>query len=58
MAQWVKNLTAVVWVSAVAGIQSLAWELPYALGAAIKKMIIKSFPKVNVKKLLKIFNLI
>ena len=56
-AQWVKNLTAVAWVTAeawvqspvlcsglkdsalLAQIQSLAWELPYALGTAIKNTI-------------------
>ena len=28
---------AVAWVAAVANIQSLAWELPHAMGAAIKR---------------------
>ena len=28
---------AVAWVTAVAQIQSLAWEPPFAMGAAIKK---------------------
>ena len=56
MVQWIKNLTAVAWVTskarvlslacyiwlkessiAAAWIQSLAWELPYAMGAAIEK---------------------
>ena len=32
MVQWVKNLTA-----PAAQIQTLAWELPYAEGAAIRK---------------------
>ena len=38
--KWVKRsgmATAVAWVPAVAGIQSLAQKLPYAMGAAIKK---------------------
>ena len=36
-AQWVKGSSvAVLWVVAAARIQSLAQELPYALGAAIK----------------------
>ena len=34
---WVKNLTAVAWVTAVAQIQSLARELPYASGCHTKK---------------------
>ena len=50
MAQWVKNWTAAAWVtaevqvrspaevSAVAWIHSLTWELPYAVGMAIKKI--------------------
>ena len=40
LVQWVKgsSLTVpVVWVAAVAWIQSLARELPYAAGVAIKK---------------------
>ena len=38
--QWVKGSgigAAVSWVTAAAQIQSLAWEIPYAAGAAIKK---------------------
>ena len=38
--QWVKGSfieAAVEWVAAVTGIQSLAQELPYANGVAIKK---------------------
>ena len=38
--QWVKGsgiAAAVAWVTAAAQIQSLAWEIPYAAGAAIKK---------------------
>ena len=38
--QWVKGSSiakAVVWVTAVAQIQPLARELPYAVGVAIKK---------------------
>ena len=35
--QWVKNLSAVAWVASEAPVLSLAWELPYAAGAAIKK---------------------
>ena len=35
--QWVKNSTAVARITAVAQIQSLARELPYAVGAAIKE---------------------
>ena len=40
LAQWVKGAgvaAATVWVAAVAPIQSLAWELPYAAGVALKK---------------------
>ena len=37
MVQWVKNPTAAAWVAAMAQVQSLAWELPYARDAAIKK---------------------
>ena len=37
VAQWIKNLIAVAEVTAVARIPSLAWELPYTAGAAIKK---------------------
>ena len=37
MVQWVKNLSAVSWVASEAPVLSLAWELPYAAGAAIKK---------------------
>ena len=60
MVQWLKNLTAVAWVpslalhtgikgsgtaKAAAGTQSLAWGLPYAVGAAIKeKKKKKEFP--------------
>ena len=36
MAQWVKNLTAVAQVDAEVWVQSLAQELPYATGTAIK----------------------
>ena len=36
MAQWVKNLTAAAQEEAEAKIQSLAQELPPAMGAAIK----------------------
>ena len=36
-AQWVKNLTAVAQVVVVAQIGPLAWEFPYAMGAAKKK---------------------
>ena len=38
-AQWVKDsvVTAVAPVAAVASVRSLAWELPYAVGAAKKK---------------------
>ena len=35
--QWIKNLTAAAQVTAEARVQSLAQELPYALGAAFKK---------------------
>ena len=37
VAQWVKNLTAATQVAVEAWVQSLAWELLYAIGAAIKK---------------------
>ena len=37
VAQWVKNLTAAAWVAAEAWVQSLTWELPYVVDAAIKK---------------------
>ena len=39
MVKWVKDLTAAapVWVTAAVQIQSLAWKLPYAAGAAIIK---------------------
>ena len=30
-------VTAAAWVTAMAQVQSPAWELPYALGVAIKK---------------------
>ena len=36
MVQWVKKLTAVAGVTAEVGVQSLALELPYAMGEAIK----------------------
>ena len=36
MPQWIKNPTAAVRVAAEAQVQSLAQELPYAIGAAIK----------------------
>ena len=35
--QWVKNSTAVARITAAAQIQSLARELPYAVGAAMKE---------------------
>ena len=35
MAQWVKNLTAAVWVAEKEQIQSLAQELPQAMSEAI-----------------------
>ena len=44
---WVKGssiATAVVQVAAVAGIQSLAQELPYIAGAALKKKTKKKNP--------------
>ena len=40
-AQWVKGsgiAAAAGWITAVAQIQSLAWEFPYATGEAIKKI--------------------
>ena len=40
LAQWVKDPTLLwLWyrLAAVAQIQPLAWELPYAAGAALKK---------------------
>jgi len=38
LTQWVKDLTLLwLWLAAAALIQSLAWELPYAIGAAAKK---------------------
>ena len=48
--QWVKNPTAVVWVTAKIQVQSLARELPYVMGAAIKNKQKKS-PILQVKKL-------
>ena len=39
VAQWVKNPTLVAQVTAEAQVRSLAQELPYAAGVAIKKMI-------------------
>ena len=43
LAQWVKDL-ALLWLwhrlAAAAPIQPLAWQLPYAVGAAIKRQII------------------
>ena len=33
---WVKNLMATAWVSAEAQVQSLAQELPYVVGVALK----------------------
>ena len=35
-----RNPTAVAWVTAEARVQSLAWELPYAMDAAIKNKLI------------------
>ena len=35
--QWVKNPTAAAWVTAEVWVQSLAWELPYAAGLAMKE---------------------
>ena len=35
--QWVKKPTAAAQVTAEAWIPSLAWELPYAMGAATKQ---------------------
>jgi len=35
--QWIKNLTTVAQATAVARIQSLARELAYAVGGAMKK---------------------
>lgn len=34
---WCRNLTAAAWVPAEAWVQTLAGEIPYARGAAIKK---------------------
>ena len=48
LAQWVKD-RALMWLwcrlAAVALIQPLAWELPYATGAALKKQKIKYMEK-------------
>ena len=38
MLQWVKNPTAVAWVTVEVQVQSLAWKLPYAKGVTIKKL--------------------
>ena len=35
--QWVKNPTAAAWVTVEAWVGSLAQELPYAMGAVVKK---------------------
>ena len=51
-AQWVKGsgiAAAVAWITAVAQIQSLAWELPYALGRPKKKTKTKTKTKKNSK---------
>ena len=42
---WVWSLAAAEWVAAVAQIQSLAWEFPYATGVAIE-----FFKKLNTTK--------
>ena len=41
MAQWVIVFTVAPWVTAVAEVQSLAWELPHAAGTAKNKEINK-----------------
>ena len=41
MAKWVKNLTAVAWVTVEVWVLFLAQELPYATGVAKKIIIIK-----------------
>ena len=38
MAQWIKNLTSVAQVPVEVQVQSLAQELPYAMGVAMKKI--------------------
>ena len=50
------DTAAVVQVATVAGIQSLAWELPYAVGAALKKKkkklvedLNRHFPREDIK---------
>ena len=51
-AQWVKGCSmaaAAAQVSAAARIQSLAWELPYAKGVAIKKKVHLASPSPNSK---------
>ena len=51
MVHWVKNPTAVAWVTAVAQIPSLAQEFPYATGMAIKLKKKKKKKKKGKKKL-------
>ena len=48
---------AVAWVTAVAQIQYLAWELPYAVGPAIKKKK-KKKKKYGVKKYVKLHSVL
>ena len=50
MAQWVTDpvvVTAVAWVTAVVQVQSLAWEIPHAMGAAKNKT--KTAPSLACK---------
>ena len=45
---WVQNVTAAAQVKAAAQIQSLAWELSYALDAIIKNEKIKIYMKSSL----------
>ena len=53
LGQWVKDPTLLwLWLAAVAAIWRLAWELPYAAGAVLKKAYETKPPNVRVELIL------
>ena len=58
LVQWVKGFSiataATAWIAAMAQIQSLAWELPYAMGMPIKLKL----KKKKEKQLITCFKLV
>ena len=59
LTQWLKDpalLWLWLWLAAVAPDQPLAWESPYAVGVALKRLKKKSKKSKNIRKIKKVLN--